>query len=285
MLKVSGELELTAIEQINAEHHACEAAVRSSLKHAVRCGALLEEQKATVNHGGWLTWLEENFDGSARTAQVYMRLSRSREAVEEAANAQRSAHLSIDGALRALDAPKEPSEAAPEDSEHVETHKRKASHHADELREQLGKERQRAERERERAERERERSEKTRKQIEAEVQQQVEAEKAEYQKNIDTLYSAEMAELKAKYGDIEEPRFAHIPPEEWERQIREAKSQRVIDVTKHLNELYGWPEWMGRYWPEEAIEAIEDMEGKEDVRNGIEFIDMWLGKVIDGWEE
>src|SRR5829696_3819361 len=92
MLKVSGELELTAIEQINAEHHACEAAVRSALKHAVRCGALLEEQKATVNHGGWQRWLEENFTGSVKAAQ-----------------AQRTAHLSIDGALKALSAPKDES--------------------------------------------------------------------------------------------------------------------------------------------------------------------------------
>jgi hypothetical protein len=105
---VSGELELTPVEQINAEHHACEAAVRSALKHAVRCGALLEEQKATVNHGGWQRWLEENFTGSVRTAQVYMRLSRNREAVE-AAQAQRTAHLSIDGALKALSAPKDES--------------------------------------------------------------------------------------------------------------------------------------------------------------------------------
>lgn len=126
---MSGELELTPIEQINAEHHACEAAVRSALKHAVRCGALLEEQKATVNHGGWQRWLEENFDGSVRTAQVYMRLSRNREAVEEAAQAQSSAHLSIDGALRALAAPKEPDQ--PEDSEPLEYHKRKANFHTE----------------------------------------------------------------------------------------------------------------------------------------------------------
>jgi Protein of unknown function (DUF3102) len=106
---VSGELELTPVEQINAEHHACEAAVRSALKHAVRCGALLEEQKAAVNHGDWQGWLQENFTGSVRTAQVYMRLSRNREAVEEAAKAQTSAHLSIDGALKALSAPKDES--------------------------------------------------------------------------------------------------------------------------------------------------------------------------------
>ena len=102
------KLKLTVVEQINAEHHACEAAVRAALKHAIRCGVLLEEQKAVVPHGEWLAWLNENFDGSARVAQTYMRLSRNRQQVEELAKAQRSALLSIDGALRALASPREP---------------------------------------------------------------------------------------------------------------------------------------------------------------------------------
>jgi flagellar biosynthesis GTPase FlhF len=265
---VSGELELTPIEQINAEHHACEAAVHSALKHAVRCGALLEEQKATVNHGGWLTWLEENFDGSVRTAQVYMRLARSREAVEEAANAQRSAHLSIDGALRALDAPKEPT--APEDSVPLENHKRKASHHAEELREQLRKERQRAERERER----RERAEREAKQRHEDIVSKIESQ-----------FIEEMADLKAKYGEKDEPTFAEIPPEAWQEAMRNAKNQRLMDVTSLLNDLYTWPEWMGAYFPDEAAAAIADMERKESLIGGIDFILRWLGRVREELEE
>src|SRR5215211_4812889 len=95
-------LELTRTEQINTHHHACEAAVGTALKNAVMCGALLAEQKREIPHGEWAGWLGENFDGSARTAQVYMRLHRNREMVAELQNRRPSAHLSIDGAVRAL---------------------------------------------------------------------------------------------------------------------------------------------------------------------------------------
>jgi len=134
------KLKLTVVEQINAEHHACEAAVRAALKHAIWCGVLLEEQKAVVPHGEWLAWLNENFDGSARVAQTYMRLSRNRQQVEELAKAQTSAHLSIDGALRALASPREPAALeAPDEADageenrdaFLEHSKREASEHAE----------------------------------------------------------------------------------------------------------------------------------------------------------
>jgi hypothetical protein len=128
---MGGELELTAVERINAAHHACEAAVRSALKHAVRCGTLLEEQKAQIPHGEWGAWLAENFDGSQRTAQVYMRLSRNREAVEEATKAQTSALLSIEGALRALQAPAHASQEKDKDDALLEHYKLKVREHAD----------------------------------------------------------------------------------------------------------------------------------------------------------
>jgi hypothetical protein len=134
------KLKLTVVEQINAEHHACEAAARAALKHAIRCGVLLEEQKAVVPHGEWLAWLNENFDGSARVSQTYMRLSRNRQQVEELAKAQTSAHLSIDGALRALASPRQltaleapdEADAGEEDRDaFLETCKREAREHAE----------------------------------------------------------------------------------------------------------------------------------------------------------
>jgi Mg2+ and Co2+ transporter CorA len=114
--------------------------VRAALKHAIRCGVLLEEQKAVVPHGEWLAWLNENFDGSARVAQTYMRLSRNRQQVEELAKAQTSAHLSIGGALRALASPREPAaleapdeaDAGEEDRDAFLEHcKREAREHAE----------------------------------------------------------------------------------------------------------------------------------------------------------
>ena len=53
-----------------AIHHANEA-----MGHAVQCGELLNQAKATVPHGKWLPWLRENITFSERTAQVYMRIA------------------------------------------------------------------------------------------------------------------------------------------------------------------------------------------------------------------
>jgi hypothetical protein len=99
------ELELTMVERINAEHHACEAAVNAALEHAMNAGDLLLEAKDKAPHGTWQGWLEGNFDGSIRTAQAYMRVA-ARRAEVEAAKTQSSAPLSLDGALKALSAPK-----------------------------------------------------------------------------------------------------------------------------------------------------------------------------------
>jgi hypothetical protein len=83
--------------RINAEHRACEAALKSGLAHALAAGRLLTEAKSHTKHGEWGNWLKANFEGSARTAQAYMRVAR-----ELPANAQRVTHLSFRGALKEL---------------------------------------------------------------------------------------------------------------------------------------------------------------------------------------
>lgn len=59
------------VPQIVAEHEAAQVAARSAVQHAIRCGELLIEAKATMPHGsfgGWCATLP--FD--ERTAQRYM---------------------------------------------------------------------------------------------------------------------------------------------------------------------------------------------------------------------
>jgi hypothetical protein len=85
-------------EQINAEHSACEAAIRDSLAHAKTCGELLIQAKQLVAFGDWNNWLMENFAGSCRTAQAYMRIAKHWPKIE--AKAQRVAELSFRQALR-----------------------------------------------------------------------------------------------------------------------------------------------------------------------------------------
>jgi hypothetical protein len=88
-------------ERINAEHLACETAVNSALTHAMNAGQMLSEAKEGVPHGSWSAWLTENFEGSERTAQAYMRLHRRRDEIRNGA-----ADLSLRGALQELSEPK-----------------------------------------------------------------------------------------------------------------------------------------------------------------------------------
>lgn len=95
--------------RINEEHRACEEAARSAVGHAIRCGEMLAEAKSRTAHGQWGSWLRQNFAGSERTAQTYMRVARNREKL----NPQRAADLSLRSALRELEPPGEEGEPEP----------------------------------------------------------------------------------------------------------------------------------------------------------------------------
>lgn len=92
-------------QEINQEHRLCADAAYSAVEHAIRAGELLVEAKAGVKHGDWLKWLEENFEGSRQTAQVYMKLHKNRDELKS----QSSSFFSIDSALKQLAGPKEDS--------------------------------------------------------------------------------------------------------------------------------------------------------------------------------
>lgn len=61
---------------------------------------MLLEAKELCGHGNFCSWLEDNFDGSERIAQVYMRLYSKRAVLE--AKAQRVADLTVRGAVALL---------------------------------------------------------------------------------------------------------------------------------------------------------------------------------------
>jgi Protein of unknown function (DUF3102) len=85
----------------NESHKLAVESVSKALKHAIAAGTALIAAKKKVTKdkwGGWGKWIDENFDGSQRTAQVYMQLARS--------NPQRSADSdSIAKALKVLGKP------------------------------------------------------------------------------------------------------------------------------------------------------------------------------------
>jgi hypothetical protein len=93
--------------EINAEHGHVERYKRNTIKHAIRCGELLLEMKQRVGHGNWLTWVEEHFEASERTARNYMEIAKS------AAAADLSEETTMRSALRALASRSESSSKAP----------------------------------------------------------------------------------------------------------------------------------------------------------------------------
>ena len=96
----SGDLASLAI-QINAHHEACKAAIGEAIRHAIDAGSLLIEAKAHCSHGDWKDWLAENFAGTARTAQRYMRIAKNWPAIS-GPNATRMSDLSINDALEQI---------------------------------------------------------------------------------------------------------------------------------------------------------------------------------------
>lgn len=58
-------------------------AYRGSIEKGFRIGELLTEQKAKLDHGEWLTWLEENVPFTDRTARNYARLYDQRDRFKE----------------------------------------------------------------------------------------------------------------------------------------------------------------------------------------------------------
>jgi len=91
------------IDQANVEHDACCLAAGSALNHAIRAGELLRQAKDCCEHGDWQDWLRNNFNGSRRTAQAYLRLAAHRDVIEKRSG---DALLSVGQALRLLAKPK-----------------------------------------------------------------------------------------------------------------------------------------------------------------------------------
>ena len=85
---------------INAAHASVEQAKRDGVRHAIECGRLLQQAKATVAHGQSDAWVSKQCSFSMRTAQLYMRVAK--HVGDDPAKAQRVADLSLREIGRAL---------------------------------------------------------------------------------------------------------------------------------------------------------------------------------------
>jgi hypothetical protein len=75
MYKPAARLSALA-QEANEAHAQAQAAIKTGVAHAERAGKALIRAKSNVEHGQWSGWLAQHFDGSERTAQIYMRLAR-----------------------------------------------------------------------------------------------------------------------------------------------------------------------------------------------------------------
>src|SRR5688572_22993884 len=83
--------------EANRRHRLCEESCRSALEHAWHAGTALAEAKGQVGHGGWLSWLEENFAAGRSTAYRYMAVAENFPRVGNLPDA-----MSLRGALREI---------------------------------------------------------------------------------------------------------------------------------------------------------------------------------------
>ena len=65
-------ISTAVVDEINRHHRAAQSHAAKAVDHAKQAGERLLKVKAEIGHGGWLRWLEENCEVSARQAQRYM---------------------------------------------------------------------------------------------------------------------------------------------------------------------------------------------------------------------
>ena len=84
----------------NQSHRWAVAAAGAAMAHVVAAGHALVQARDLCEEGGWLRWLRNNFEGSVRTAQRYMRVARHLPA--SGIDATRVSHRSQTALLRAI---------------------------------------------------------------------------------------------------------------------------------------------------------------------------------------
>lgn len=106
---MSDIIAVPTVEQINLEYQLANSKANEAVQHAINCGLMLEQKKASLPHGQWLPWLNGEIDSGRlkvkiRQTQKYMQL---------ASNTHRSAYLEESPSIRAaleLLSDKEPTE-------------------------------------------------------------------------------------------------------------------------------------------------------------------------------
>ncbi len=73
------DLQTGIVKKINILHNEIRGDLKKTFDKAIRIGGLLADQKESLEHGQFTTWVESNLDFDIRTAQRYMKVHNNRE--------------------------------------------------------------------------------------------------------------------------------------------------------------------------------------------------------------
>jgi hypothetical protein len=76
------EIQQNRTQEIVTLHQEIVGSLKSSLEKAIRIGDLLLKQKEELQHGQFISWVDEHLPFTVRTAQNYMRLFRNKALVK-----------------------------------------------------------------------------------------------------------------------------------------------------------------------------------------------------------
>lgn len=278
--EVFTELETHALKA-NTHHRERQYHDGWALAHAIWAGNELRAAKQKVvkkrGDGTWQPWLSDNFEGAESTATKYMRISAKAEKVGfTLENYGHSSQMSIGEFERehGLEASEGKKELKAGDAE-----RKKAEKELEKKKKELKAEERRIQQEQNQLDKELRRFEKLDKR-ERDLQRLEDKLEARSEK-IEKDFRDALAALYAKHGVEEVPSFADIPAEAWREAFDEAQDQRVINIGKQLEQLSGWPEWMGEYLPGEAAAALEDMPYGDRVTEALYYVIDWLQRAVD----
>ena len=114
-----GEITLNVVQQINSEYALAQENFTKAkeygsqaLLHARNCGEKLLEAKAQCVHGEWLTWLADNTQIPARTAQRFMKIALNWDLIQAELESTDTRYFGINEAQKLLSASEEKSKNA-----------------------------------------------------------------------------------------------------------------------------------------------------------------------------
>lgn len=98
-MKSNSKAVVATAKQINEQHRLAIQSAENAIEHAILCGQMLVEKKASLAHGELQPWIEKNCEFAYSTAARYMKAAQSSKAV----NLSALSHIFPSGKTNKLD--------------------------------------------------------------------------------------------------------------------------------------------------------------------------------------